>query len=39
MTPDLSHLIGFAHGVLLSWRCTCHMSAFGFADPIRFVAG
>ena len=37
MTPDLSLLVGFAHGVLVSLRCTCHMSAFGFVDPIRFA--
>ena len=37
MTPDLSFLIGVARGVLLSLRCTCHVSAFGFVDPIRFV--
>ena len=36
MTPDLSLLIGFARGVLLSLRCTCHVSAFGLVDPVRF---
>ena len=36
MTPDLSFLIGVARGVLLSLRCTRHVSAFGFVDPIRF---
>ena len=36
MTPDLSFLIGVARGVLLSSRRTCHVSAFGFVDPIRF---
>ena len=35
MTPDLSFLIGVARGVLLSLRCTCHVSAFRFVDPIR----
>ena len=36
MTPDLRFLIGVARGVLLSLRCMCHVSAFGFVDPIRF---
>ena len=36
MTPDLSFLIAVAFGVLLSLRCMCHVSTFGFADPIRF---
>ena len=35
MAPDLSLLIGFARGVLLSLRCTCRVSAFGFVDLIR----
>ena len=30
MTPDLRFLIGVARGVLLSLRCTCYVSAFGF---------
>ena len=34
--PDLGFLIGVARWVLLSLRCTCHLSAFGFVDPIRF---
>ena len=37
MTPDLSFLIGVARGVLLSLRCTCHVSAFGFLYPIRYT--
>ena len=36
MTPDLSFLIGVVRGVLLSLRCMCHVSAFGFVDPISF---
>ena len=32
MTPDLSLLIV----VLLSLRFTCHVSAIGLVDPIRF---
>ena len=39
MTPDLSLLIGFARGVLLSFRCVRHVSAFRFVDPIRFYKG
>ena len=35
MTPALSFLISFARAVLLYLRCTCHVSAFGFVDPIR----
>ena len=35
MTPDLSFLIGVARGVLSSLRCMCHVSTFGFVDPIR----
>ena len=34
---DLSFLIGVARGVLLSLRCTCHVSAFGVVAPIRFL--
>ena len=33
-TPDLSFLIGVARGVSLSLQCMCHVSAFGFVDPI-----
>ena len=36
MTLDLSLLIGFARGMLLSLRCKCHVSAFAFVDPMRF---
>ena len=38
MTTELSFLIGVARGVFLSLRCTCHVSAFGFLDPIRFLS-
>ena len=38
MNPDLNFLIGVTRGVLLSLRCTCHVSAFGFVDLIRFFA-
>ena len=34
MKLDLSFLVGLARGLLLSLRCTCHVSAF--VDPIRF---
>ena len=37
MNPDLNFLIGVTRRVLLSLRCTCHVSAFGFVDPIRFA--
>ena len=39
MTPDLSFLIGLVCecGVFLSVRCRCHVSAFGFVDPVRFI--
>ena len=37
MTPDLSFLTGVALGVL-SLRCTCHASDFGFVDPIRLFS-
>ena len=36
MTWDLSLPIGFARDVYFSLRGTCHVSAFGFVDPIRF---
>ena len=36
MTPDISFLIGVARRVLLSLPCTCHVSAFGIADPFMF---
>ena len=37
MTPDPSFLMGVATGVSSSLRCTCHVSAFGFVDPIMFL--
>ena len=39
MTPDLSFLSDVACGLFVSLRCTCHVSAFGFVDPIRFGKG
>ena len=38
MTPDQSFLTGVARGVLSSFRCTCHVSAFGSADPTRLLS-
>ena len=37
MTLDLSFLMGVARGVSSALRCTCHVSAFGFVDPIMFL--
>ena len=37
MTPDLSFLVGVVRWVLLSLRFMCHVSAFGFVDPVRFL--